>query len=94
MENIKQMLAALYTKYLLVQITDGRTMVDFDDESIYLRELDVDKFEVVEYGVKIGILDKYEDELYYIDQSKVDAVKEYLTSIEDWYVLKLPVPEV
>lgn len=59
---------------ILLKITEGQTMMDFDSDFCGRLPFGLMQMDLVELGVETGILDKYEDELYYIDDNAWKAV--------------------
>lgn len=85
MESVKDMIGKLVEMYWLVQMTDGETSVDFDNATINYYEFNVNKFDTIAYAQNIGIISNYEDEFYFVNQDKVDELKNHLKLIEKWY---------
>ena len=71
MWNLQNKINAVLLQYALLHYTEPHKdwgMVDFDNfRGIYQDDLEYNGMDVSSYGCKIGLLSKYEDELYDVD---------------------------
>jgi len=64
----------------LIDITESTLMVDFDDSlpSLMMGTEHILGSEISDFGVKYGVLEKYEDELYYVNSVNRDKMVDFV----------------
>lgn len=75
-DSMRGMMIASY----LIDITESSLMIDFDDSlpSLMMGTEHILGSEISDFGVKHGVLDKYEDEIYYVNADNRDKMMDFL----------------